>query len=319
MIWAVILPPLGALFLGPRIGLIQLSVVLTAYLAWYLLDLIAPLPVSPEKVLGAGYHWFALSLVTTLASIASAHFVRSMRRTQAELDRVKEQRIEELDALVTQRTQELETVRSEIARDFHDEVGNRLAAIALMARRILGDHPELPQGSRQLLDQVAVQSQDVHREARDFVWAIDSRSDCLGEVMLQVLQQTESSFQRPGQELRLDAGIPEAWFNVHLRVGQGRQLLLILKEALGNAARHGANSPVHVKLHTHMDRVEIDIRNERKPLTEKSNGRGLLNIRERIQRLGGQVDFQTDSHFVVHLVLPFPPNGGGKNRLTELA
>lgn len=321
--WVMLLNVTGVLFGGTALGLWELLFVESLFLALFLAQSagwVTPDNLPPRP--GPVYHWFVLTLVSSLTVALVAHFNRTMERTRRDLDAMRRRRIAELDELVARRTAELAGVRAEIARDFHDEVGNTLSGIALMAEQVRLDHPDLPERSRNLLERVAHQSHQVHRQARDFVWAIDPRSDTLGEVLLQALQQAEGLVSSAGLELRVDDDLPDDWFRIDLGPGKGRHLLLALKEAVGNAARHGTGERVHLGFSREGDRARIRVSNPGEPFDPLvRSGHGLENIRRRASMLDSEVShrFEPDGLVALELALRLPRSGGGEETETVAA
>ena len=83
----------------------------------------------------------------------------------------------------------------------------------------------------------------------DIVWAINPARDSLLDLTRRMRQHAEEVFTLRDIELRFNA--PGADDSVRLGVDVRRDLLLIFKEAVNNAARHSRCS-----------RVEIDLRVE---------------------------------------------------------
>jgi signal transduction histidine kinase len=83
----------------------------------------------------------------------------------------------------------------------------------------------------------------------------------------------------------------------------------IVQEALTNAVKHAAGSPVRVRLCYRPDALELEVSDEGSPAqdrSELSGGHGLVGMRERVAMYGGTLTAgpQDQGGFAVHVFLP---------------
>jgi signal transduction histidine kinase len=91
-------------------------------------------------------------------------------------------------------------------------------------------------------------------------------------------------------------------------------LFLAVKEALNNAVRHGSATEIGFRVSVQEDRLQISIRDNGSgfDLSGRSNGHGLLNLRNRLENLRGHCELSSSpgAGTTVSLQLPLPVRNG---------
>ena len=108
--------------------------------------------------------------------------------------------------------------------------------------------------------------------------------------------------RRPGEK-RLDdraADLPAA---------ERAELVLIIREALGNVIRHSGASRADVRLDADADAIQITVRDDGRgfdPSAPRSGGDGLSNMRARAASIGGRLNVRSSpgSGTVVEIAVP---------------
>ena len=124
-------------------------------------------------------------------------------------------------------------------------------------------------------------------------------------------REIEFSFRAPagGLEIRLDAGVR-------------RQLYLIFKEAVNNAARHSGCTQVEIEFDVAQDRLLLRVRDNGQGFDSNGdavtsrNGNGLTSMRERALSMGGEIEIisQANQGTAVKLNLPLSPRAASRWR-----
>jgi signal transduction histidine kinase len=213
---------------------------------------------------------------------------------------------------------DMANMRTRIATDLHDDIGANLTRIALLSQvatqTSLAVRPMsgLSQG---VLD-IAAESGPLASIARiaresvssmsDIVWAINPARETLLDLTRRMRQHADEIFTLRNIELRFDA--PEARPDLRLGVDVRRDVLLIFKESVNNAARHAGCT-----------RVEIDFRVERSRLllrvadngagfdtSLESEGQGLMSMKRRARRLKGTLDLRSANGLGTTVTLTIP-------------
>ena len=183
--------------------------------------------------------------------------------------------------------------RQRLARDLHDSVTQSLYSVTLLSevarrRAEAGDHAAT-------LDQITrlgELAQQCLREMRLLVYEL--RPALVEEVgLVGALQhRLEAVEQRSGVRVTLVAGDDQ----IIPRVVQN-ELFRVAEEALNNALKHARASRLSVQLRTSPVAVELEISDNGRGFDAdaaiRSGGQGLRNMRERVDRLGGDFTLQT--------------------------
>ena len=186
----------------------------------------------------------------------------------------------------------MERVRRQVALDLHDDVGSGLSRIAVLAEVAKRDAAP---AAVSLLDEAAGVARAMRESMSEIVWAIDPRRDTLADL---VHRMRETAFNLLGpQGLRVTFAAPEddTLSGVGLAPDRRRHLLLILKEAVTNIARHARATTVHIDLALHHHRVTLRIRDDGAGFDPSSStgGTGLHSFRSRAAEIGGTLTIES--------------------------
>ncbi|CAN5255398.1 hypothetical protein BH09BAC3_BH09BAC3_19860 [soil metagenome] len=178
------------------------------------------------------------------------------------------------------RQQEQESLRKEIARDFHDEMGNQLTRIinyvSLMRLNGNGQSPEL-------YHKVEESAKYLYNGTRDFIWAIDPVNDDLSKLFLHIRDFGEKLFEEKEIQFR---AYNESKEKVRLPYGFSREANLIFKESMTNVFKHSGAENVSFFLRHVENGYEMVLEDDGKgfdPENIKSNG--IKNMRTRAEKL----------------------------------
>ncbi len=149
-------------------------------------------------------------------------------------------RVSQAIALEHLRQQQQEALRKEIARDFHDEMGNQLTRIInyVSLMRLNGQ-------GQDLYRKVEESAKYLYNGTRDFIWAIDPVNDELAKLFLHIRDFGQKLFEEKDIHFR---AFNEATEKVKLPYGFSREANLIFKEAMTNAFKHASASNVSFSL-----------------------------------------------------------------------
>jgi len=140
------------------------------------------------------------------------------------------------------------------------------------------------------LNQLVLESNQVAQNMTDVIWAMDEEETewkYLVEKMEEYLYSLNLTRIKPSIIFRTD-GLTESY---RLPLNVRHHLLMIFKEAINNIQKHTVSSLIKVELNNKADAFKMNIRNEfsQRVSNSHSTGRGLLNIKRRIEELKGEV------------------------------
>jgi ligand-binding sensor domain-containing protein/signal transduction histidine kinase len=185
---------------------------------------------------------------------------------------------------------ELERVRTRIASDLHDDIGSNLSQIAILGevahRRLNGAPPEVAEP----LALIGTLSRETVDSMGDIVWAIDPHKDRLGNLAHRMRRLASDALGARGIALSFQAD--EAAEQVALGADVRRQVYLIFKEGLHNAARHSACTRVEVGLRLEAGRLVMEVADDGQGFDPASvdQGHGLSSLQQRARELGGTLE-----------------------------
>lgn len=181
----------------------------------------------------------------------------------------------------------MERVRGQIATDLHDEVGSGLSQIAVLtevARR------EAPPSAAPLLEESAGIARRLRESMSDIVWAVDPRKDHLVDLVQRMRQTTYNLLEVDGLDVQFDAPPAEALEGIDLPPDRRRHLLLVLKEAVTNIARHARASHARIALTLDGERLRLVVEDDGVGISgAPGEGRGLKNLTSRAGALQGKL------------------------------
>jgi len=185
---------------------------------------------------------------------------------------------------------EIANMRTRIATDLHDDIGANLTRIALLSEVAKqGAEEDGPLASITRIARESVSSMS------DIVWAINPKRESLLDLTRRMRQHADEIFTQRGIELRFTA--PDATDNPKLGVDVRRDLLLIFKEAVNNAARHSHCSAVKIDLRLGGSRLMLRVTDNGDGFDKStdSEGQGLTSMQRRAQRLKGILEITSGS------------------------
>jgi signal transduction histidine kinase len=191
-----------------------------------------------------------------------------------------------------QRIVEVANVRASIAADLHDDIGANLTRIAILSevarRQLGGDGEEGPISSIARISRESVASMS------DIVWAINPDRDRLVDLVRRMRRHAEDVFASGNATLAFSASATDE--NLKLGAVLRRDLFLVYKEAINNAARHSASSRLEIELRMEGPWLLMRVADNGSgfdPAAE-SIGQGLASMQRRARKMGALLDI--DSH-----------------------
>lgn len=215
----------------------------------------------------------AVALVALVLFIMSWR-VRSRTKRVLEIERIRQQ--------------EQEQLRKEIARDFHDEMGNQLTRIinyiSLMKLSQNGH-------AKELYNKVEESAKYLYAGTRDFIWSIDPLNDELSRLFLHIRDFGEKLFEEKEIQFRAYNELKEV---IRVPYGFSREANLIIKEAMTNVFNHSEARNVSFSLRRVGDKFEMVLEDDGKGFLVEEVGRlnGIRNMRIRAERIKAELRIQ---------------------------
>ena len=179
-----------------------------------------------------------------------------------------------------------ERMRWRIASDLHDDIGSGLSSVALLTERVRDRAPLAETEARQLTS-VASAARGMVESLREIVWFVDPAHERPGAFVARI-QETAAALVGP----RATVEAPERLRFDAAPLSARRDVFLILKEALHNAARHAPGAAVHITAEESGRQLVLTVRDEGPgfELATTPEGTGLRSLRQRADSIGGTLD-----------------------------
>ncbi len=209
----------------------------------------------------------------------------------------------------------IERVRSQIAADLHDDIGSRLAEIAVVSELGVrdGDQP-----SRDRFAHLAATARYVRQTMSDVVWAIDPRRDHLIDLVGRA-QQAAEALLGPEIGWRMNLPSPDAMHHITLGLDQRRQIVLIVREAFVNVQKHAHATSEVITFAVEGATLTIVVEDDGVgPGQARSiDGYGLVSMERRAAALGGRFDIspRREGGTTLTLMVPLSVGWRGQRRM----
>ena len=191
-----------------------------------------------------------------------------------------------------QRMKELE-LRNRIATDLHDEVGSSLSSIHVMSNMATRQH-ERGEKLNETLIKISSNAHETMERMSDIVWAIHPANDTL-EQLIYRMKEFGSDILEP-LNIHYAFTIEDDLSSIKLSVNQRRDLYLVFKEAVNNAAKYSHCKNIEIEMIKKEDKLLLRISDdgdgfETSPFAH--DGHGLNNMQQRAKTMGGKLSIDS--------------------------
>lgn len=245
---------------------------------------------------------FEMLVVVAIVVLVSLYFYVQVRQRFSKV--IETERI---------RQQEQDSLRKEIARDFHDEMGNQLTRIinyvSLMKLKTNGHAPELQ-------NKVEESAKYLYKGTRDFIWSIDPINDELSKLFIHIRDFGEKLFEEKGINFRAFNDVKDV---VKVPYGFSREANLIFKEAMTNAFNHSDAKNVSFLVRKSGDEYEMKLQDDGKGFNLESVDKpnGLKNMKTRAERIGASLRMESSETTGTTISLIFKPVKSKKHGINQ--
>lgn len=226
---------------------------------------------------------------------------------QEEKLNAQEKLIQQLSA--NRRMQEkMESMRNKIASDLHDDVGSTLSSIGLYSEVGIDQIEKNTPYVKGILEKIAVSSQRMMTAMNDIVWAIHSRHDDGKGLVERIRAFANERLVPTGMTFNLEIGknAEKLKFSMEAR----RNILLIFKEAINNAAKYSGSDSIECSISISNGSLVCRITDFGKGFngSVKQSGNGLTTMRNRAEEMHGSLEIipaaEGGTSILVDLPLP---------------
>jgi len=189
-------------------------------------------------------------------------------------------------------SQELE--RTRIARELHDDIGQRLALLATELAQLQQDYPGLnPEGCGRMVE--------LRKQTAEIVTDVQSLSHELHSSTLDYLGLAAAlrSFSKEfGEHQKMEIDFQSQDLTNSLAPDVSLCLLRVLQEALHNSVKHSGVKRVEVRVWETSEQIELTVRDFGVGFetAKESRGLGLISMQERLKLVKGELSIESHTN-----------------------
>jgi hypothetical protein len=178
--------------------------------------------------------------------------------------------------------------RARIARDIHDDFGTRLTRLVLESEVAQNELPEQAKARHQF-SRISDGLREALGAMDEVLWAVNPRHDTVSDFVTYVCEYAQTFLQPTAIQclLEVEPDMPPLEFDLPLR----RSLLLAVKEAINNAAKHSDATQLLLKIQRQDSGLNVIVEDDGKGFDPaKSSGKrnGIGNMIQRMNEVGGR-------------------------------
>jgi|GEM_PF-367757 len=179
-------------------------------------------------------------------------------------------------------------MRNDIARDLHDELGSTLTSIHILSQVSRNSFDKDQSRAMSLMEKITDQSRQMQQSMSDIVWAIKSDNDKIENMMVRMREYLAQTLEAKDIDIQFEAD--EELLGYHFSMQQRKDLLLIFKEAVNNAAKYAGCTRLEVSFRRCGERVVLEVADDGIGFDSslRRSGNGLNNMRTRSAALDGE-------------------------------
>ncbi len=195
--------------------------------------------------------------------------------------------------------EEREAIRKEMAADFHDGSGDKLAQILMLSKFLQSNIGEQSKEIANSVGWIVDASEKLKSETEDFLWTLDSEVNSLYDVCIKLKTHGFNLFgriQRP-VDFRV-IGIDSSFKNIKLALDWKRNVLFIFKEILNNSLKYSNCTKVNLEFEIEKTILRIIYTDNGVGFDNEivTKGNGLKNMKRRAAKIGGEISIKSESN-----------------------
>ena len=189
----------------------------------------------------------------------------------------------------------LEKERARISKDMHDEVGSSLSKISILSE-LTKQNISNPEIARTNVDKISESASEVVDNISEIIWAINPKNDSLDNLLAYIREYSAETLELKSIEYKIE--LPENIPAYNLSAEVRRNIFLVIKEALNNIIKYANATLVNITVKLKESRLEISIKDNGTGFDVNNTrkfGNGLINMRKRIEDIGGEFKLDSES------------------------
>lgn len=200
-------------------------------------------------------------------------------------------------------------VKDRIARDLHDDVAASMSGIRILSQVAQGQFASKAPDAAPILEQISRSAQSTLDSIGDLIWAVKPNADYLNDMADRMREYAAKVLD--SQDIQYHLNIPRNLPILDLDIETRRNVFLIFKEAVNNAAKYSRCNEMDIGLRVDGNLLWLHVCDDGQgfSMANIKNGNGLGNMTKRANDIGGdlQIVSAPGAGTQVRLYLPIHP------------
>ncbi len=187
----------------------------------------------------------------------------------------------------------VEKLRNSVARDLHDDMGSTLSTINILSAMAKNKINVDTEKADEYISKITDNSQRMMEAMDDIVWSIKPSNDSMQRIIARMREFATNVLE--SKDIELDFFADESLFDVKLNMQARRDLFLIFKEAVNNAAKYSKASKLEIRILPEHKRLLLLVKDNGTgfDVSNADEGNGLGNMQKRADSLMGKITIKS--------------------------
>lgn len=310
LIWFIILANAAFFNVSKRVGVFYAMCCFLVYFAFYYLSFDSFYNQEFTAYIFAHHsldNFFNICFASGFSFLIVYAFANTVDEIQQKIKQVNEDKFKDLNQKLTIKTNEISSLRSNLAKDFHDEMGNKLAGINVLSQMLVKKlKNNIDEETIQVLETIQKRSDELFVGTKDFIWSIDFKSDYVFYLIQYIRDFGEDFFSKLNISFSFES-VNMTNPNNRLNISNGRNVVSVFKEAMTNIAKHAEATQVNMKADIQDGFLVLSLTDNGKGFEIKQvKINGLNNMKERASVIDAKFSIQSIIHKGTVLEIKIP-------------
>lgn len=188
--------------------------------------------------------------------------------------------------------EKLQSVRNQISRDLHDELGANISAIHIMSD-LLSKKIDLDSQNKTITDKISSYSIEVSNTINDIIWNINPKFDTIDELIKKMMVYATNILE--SAEIPIEMITPLVVEDYKIKSKVKYNLYLIFKEVINNAAKYSKSKKVLINFESKNQVFVFEIKDFGIgfDLSVPNSRNGITNIKARANEINANVEINS--------------------------
>lgn len=310
LIWFIILANSAFFNVNKKVGLFYAVCCFVVYGVFYYLSFIPENNKMFTEFIFAHHsldNFFNICFASFFSFVLVYSFSKTVDEVNEKLKKMNDDKLDILNQKIKEKTNEISELRSNLAKDFHDEMGNKLAGISIISQMLVKKMDNtFDVETINALEIIQIRSKELLSGTKDFIWAIDSKSDYVNQIGIFIRNFGEDFFSKLNISFDFISEIKEK-NDFKVDISSGRQILAIFKEAMTNIAKHAEATDVFFRISLIDNYLVLSIKDNGNGFDiNQVNKNGILNMKERAIQIKSKFSFDSKQNEGTSIKLEVP-------------